>query len=73
MNDIPVGSYNGKIIYLRDVARVDDSLEERTQQTYIGGEEGAMIIIQKQSGANSVQISENVMKMLPRFAEELTL
>lgn len=71
MNDIPVGSYNGKIIYLKDVARVDDSLEERTQQTYIGGEEGAMIIIQKQSGANSVQISENVMKMLPRLQKSL--
>lgn len=71
MNNIPVGSYNGKIVYLKDVARVDDSLEERTQQTYIGGEEGAMIIIQKQSGANSVQISENVMKMLPRLQKSL--
>lgn len=71
MENIPVGSYNGKIIYLHDVARVDDSLEERTQQTYISGKEGAMIIIQKQSGANSVQISEKVMKMLPRLQKNL--
>ena len=71
MENIPVGNYNGKVIYLRDVARVDDSLEERTQQTYIGGKEGAMIIIQKQSGANSVQISEKVMEMLPRLQKNL--
>jgi len=71
LRDIPVGSYNGKIIYLHDVARVDDSLEERTQQTYVGGKEGAMIIIQKQSGANSVQISEEVMKMLPKLQKSL--
>ena len=75
LNDIPVGSYNGHIVYLHDVARVVDSLEERTQQTYIGTPEGsktgAMIIIQKQSGANSVQISEKVMKMLPRLQKNL--
>ena len=71
LNDIPVGSYNGSIVYLKDVARVEDSLEERTQQTYIGGKEGATIIIQKQSGANSVAISEAVMKMLPSLQKNL--
>ena len=71
IENIPIGSYQGKIVYLRDVARVDDSLEERTQQTFIGGKEGAMIIIQKQSGANSVQISEKVMEMLPRLQKNL--
>lgn len=69
--DIPVGHYQGRTIYLHDVARVDDSLEERTQQTYINGEAGAIVIIQKQSGANSVQISEKVMKMLPRLQKNL--
>jgi HAE1 family hydrophobic/amphiphilic exporter-1 len=71
MESIPVGSYNGKIIYLKDVARVDDSVEERTQQTYNSGVPGAMIVIQKQSGANSVQISEKVMKMLPTLQKNL--
>ncbi|MDE6295787.1 MAG: efflux RND transporter permease subunit [Muribaculaceae bacterium] len=71
LENIPVGSYQGSIVYLKDVARVEDSLEERTQQTYINGQEGAMIIIQKQSGANSVQISEKVMKMLPKLQKNL--
>ncbi len=67
MANIPVGTYQGKVVYLKDVAKIDDSLEERTQQSFIGGKEGATIIIQKQSGANSVQISEKVMQMLPRL------
>ena len=71
MADIPVASIDGKTIYLKDVARIDDSLEERTQETYISGKQGAMIIIQKQSGANSVAISEEVMKMLPRLQKNL--
>lgn len=45
LNNIVVGSRDGRNIYLRDVARVDDSLEERAQQTFNDGEKGAMIEI----------------------------
>ena len=71
MENVPVGSFNGKIIFLKDVARVDDSLEERSQETYNNGKLGAMVIIQKQSGANSVQISDKVKEMLPRIQKSL--
>lgn len=69
--NIPVASFEGKTIYLKDVATVDDSQEERAQETYIGGKNGAIIIIQKQSGANSVQISDEVKKILPRLQKNL--
>ncbi len=71
MKDIVVGSFNGRNIYLKDVARIDDSLEERSQTTYNNGRRGAMIIVQKQSGANSVEISEKVMNMLPQLQKRL--
>ena len=71
MRDLVVGTFDGKPVYLRDVARIEDSLEERTQQTFINGEAGAIIVIQKQSGANSVEISEKVMKMLPTLQKNL--
>lgn len=71
MRRIVVGSFNGKNVYLSDVATVDDSLEERAQQTYNDGEKGAMIVIQKQSGANSVKISSKVLKMLPQLQKRL--
>ena len=69
--DLVIGSRGGKNVYLRDVARIDDSLEERAQQTYNDGKKGAMIIIQKQSGANSVEISNKVKKMLPSLQKRL--
>lgn len=71
MSNIVVGSYNGRNIYLKDVARIDDSLEERAQQSYTDGLKGAMIIIQKQSGANSVEISNKVIEMLPSLQKRL--
>ena len=60
--DIVVGTHDGVPVYLRDVARVEDAPEERAQEAYNDGEKGGMIIVQKQSGANSVTISRAVMK-----------
>ncbi len=71
MRNIVVGSYDGKTIYLSDVARIEDSLEERTQETYNNGEQGAMIVVQKQSGANSVRISDKVLEILPDLQKRL--
>ena len=71
MADIVVSNQGGRTVYLRDVARIEDSLEERTQETFNNGEQGAMIVIQKQSGANSVEISDKVLKMLPSLQKRL--
>lgn len=71
LQNVVVGSKNGSNIYLRDVATVVDTVEERVQQTYNNGVKGAMVIIQKQSGANSVEISKAVMKVLPELQAKL--
>ena len=71
MENIIVGTYNGAAVYLRDVATVVDSVQERAQRTFNNGKEGAMIIVQKQSGGNSVEISNKVMEMLPKLQKTL--
>lgn len=71
LENIIVGSYNGANIHLRDVARVVDTVEERAQQAYTNGKQGGMIIVQKQSGANSVNIAERVMNILPDLQKNL--
>ena len=64
-------SVGGGIVHLSDVARIDDSLEERAQESYSNGRQGAMIIVQKQSGANSVQISTKIAEELPNIQKNL--
>ena len=71
MLDVVVGSKDGKNVYLRDLARIDDSLEERTQQSYNNGQKGAMIVVQKQSGANSVAIANAIHEKLPSIQKTL--
>lgn len=71
MLDVVVGNRNGVNIYLRDVARIVDNVEERAQRTFTNGVQGAMIVVQKQSGANSVEISNKVIKALPTLQANL--
>ncbi len=71
MLDVVVGYSNGRTIYLRDVARVVDGVEERYQEAYINGRQGAQIIIQKQSGANAVNVIKGVKKEMAKIAKDL--
>ncbi len=71
MQNVIVGTHNGAIVYLRDVARIVDDVEERAQRTYTNGVQGAMIVVQKQSGANSVAISNKVLSMMPTLQKNL--
>ena len=57
---IVAGSYNGRDIYLSDIAAVSDSFAEPESSTEVNGRPGIMLQIQKQSGANTVQVVEAV-------------
>ena len=71
MLNVIVGSRNGINVYLKDVARIQDDVQERAQKSFTNGKQGAMVIIQKQSGANSVAISNEVKKRLPDIEKNL--
>lgn len=71
IKDIVLGNYNGQAIYLKDVATVRDSIKEKTLDEKINGKSGIRIMIMKQSGANSVQIAEDVDEMLEELKENL--
>ena len=71
LNDIVVGSSMGRPVYLRDVATVSDTLESRVQENYTNGRRSASIIVQKQSGANTVAIADAVNAALPELQKSL--
>ncbi len=71
MLDIVVGHHEGKVVYLKDVARVLDSEEERSQEAYANGERSSMIMIQKQSDANSVDVIRGVKEYMEEIKTTL--
>ena len=71
MLDVVVGTFQGTPVYLKDVARVNDGEQERLQKVFSNGIQGAMITIQKQTDANSVQVSKGVKKELAKIEKTL--
>ena len=71
MMNVVVGHSNGRTIYLRDVARVVDGVEERYQEAYINGTQGAQIIIQKQADANPVNVIKGIKKEMKKIEKNL--
>ena len=71
MLNVVVGHVNGKTIYLRDVARVIDGVEERYQESYLNGTQSAQIVIQKQADANTVNVIKGVKKAMKNIGKGL--
>ena len=69
--NIVLGSRDGKNIYLRDVATVSDTIQDRIQESYTNEVKGATIIVQKQSGANTVSIAKKVNKEIQELQKTL--
>ena len=64
MYNLVVGYRNGAPILLSDVATIQDTVQERIQEAFNNGNQGGMIIIQKKSGANSVEIAQKVQEYI---------
>jgi len=58
--NIPVGSFNGQLVALKQVADVRDAYQEQRLYTRLNGEPAAGMIITKQSAANTVETAKEV-------------
>ncbi len=76
IKNILITQYKSKPVYLKDIAKVSDDFEEEKMKGYCNGKETIILIVQKQSGENTVEVCNNikktlekVKKFLPRDAE----
>ena len=71
LGSIIVTSVGGKDIYLRDVAEIKDTVGERQQENFVNGKSGAIVMITKQEGSNSVEIARQIRAALPEIQQNL--
>ena len=71
MQHLVVASIQGRNVYLKDVAEIVDRTQERAQESYNNGVQGAMMVIQKQTGANTVEICRKINEALPALQKNL--
>lgn len=69
--NILVTKKNGTEIRLKDVAKVEDGFEERSNNAFYQGNAAIGIDIVKQSGANTVEVAQGVKKALEEIKTSL--
>ncbi len=70
IRSIVISTRNGVPIYLRDVANVEDSHEEIRSSVTVNGKPAIRISINKQSGANTVEVSESIWKEIENIRQD---
>ncbi|MFH1477569.1 MAG: efflux RND transporter permease subunit [Verrucomicrobiota bacterium] len=64
INSVILGQRQGKLVYLKDVARVEDGFQEVTTIVRVNGKSAVQMMIQKQIGANTVEVAQRVKQKL---------
>jgi hydrophobic/amphiphilic exporter-1 (mainly G- bacteria), HAE1 family len=62
---------NGSPVRLGEIAKVTDSVEETKRFNWFSGTPGLILAIQRQPGSNTVQVVEDIKKLLPTFQAQL--
>jgi hydrophobe/amphiphile efflux-1 (HAE1) family protein len=71
MGQIVLSSRNGSIVKLSDVGSVEDGFKEIRRYIRINEKPGAILLVQKQSGANTVQVARAVRKRIEQLKKNL--
>lgn len=66
---VTVGNFDGRPVYVSDVAKVTDSFKDETNFASINGEPSVNIFVRKQSMFNTVKAADNVNKRIDELKE----
>ncbi len=61
----------GRLIYFKDVARIVDSFEDRTSYARMNGKQSVTLAIKKRSGANIIEVADQVFALISSAKSEL--
>ena len=68
-NDVIVGAANGQPIRVKDLGRATDAVEEPRSVGRLDGKNAVLLVVQKQSGTNTVAVIDTVKRRLDRLRE----
>lgn len=71
IRDTIIGYYDERPVYLRDVADVQDAYEPEDLNAWADGEKAIVLLLQKQTGKNTVAIVDKVQKRLAEIQQTL--
>ncbi|HEX8914700.1 MAG TPA: efflux RND transporter permease subunit [Humisphaera sp.] len=72
INDMPIKTVNGTVVYVRDVAYVRDGFQVQTNVVHAGGKRSVLLSVLKQGNASTLDVVEAVKSALPAARAQLT-
>ena len=70
IKNLPITTMTGKIVALKDIAKVEFLPEDNDVKVRINGTTGVMFAVYKQSGENSVKVAKEVTKKIKQINKE---
>ncbi|HPS28710.1 MAG TPA: efflux RND transporter permease subunit [bacterium] len=67
IRNLPITAIDGSVIKLRDIAEVRDRIKEQDSTSRAQGKNTAVLMVQKQSGANTLEVARNVKAEMERI------
>lgn len=71
IGEVVISNREGRVVYLRDVAEVRQGMEDEVAISRVNGRQGVALMVQKQTGANTVEVANQVNERLPALVETL--
>jgi HAE1 family hydrophobic/amphiphilic exporter-1 len=69
--DIIVAYHDGTALRVKDLGRAEDGVEDDKRKTWYNGTRAIVLAVQRQPGANTVEVAERIRAMLPQIETEL--
>lgn len=69
--DIPIKTQNGRTLYVKDVASVQDAADQTAGYALVNGKRSVYLPIIKKSDASTITAVENLKKALPKLKDQL--
>lgn len=73
IGDTIINFFGGeRTLRVRDLAKIEDSLEDEKSRTFLNGDRSLFLYVFKQSGANTVAVVNNILKRINQLSPELS-
>ncbi len=73
LNDAPIRTVNGTVLYVRDVAHVRDGASPQTNMVRVNGHHSVLMSVLKTGGASTLTIIDRIKELLPGIQRQLPL
>lgn len=70
-SQIPLAYHQNAPVYLSDVATVLDDVSNNKVASWYNGKRAIVLAVQRQAGANTIEVVNQIKKMLPSFSKQL--